>query len=255
MFLSLCIYWSNSRSGIFLLILVFAVYVFFILLSLKKAKYVIAMVILLLMAYLGYLSVGSYVSNEDQSSAFNTSNVVNSIKSVFNPEARSNPSRYGYMIATAQVGKDHFLLGTGTSYVGPYISEKLLERNKNNGELELWISMQQEKGILNSVFPNINEYTSSFASGGILGLLLSLSLLIYLCFYYLYYVIKQGFKVLDGFSIMIISMLFVVLAWGMSNTFMINFLYPISLALGLCDINRLRNSINSDSCKTNNEIK
>lgn len=66
---------------------------------------------------------------------------------------------------------------------------------------------------------------------------------------------KGGFKVLDSNSILIVSMLAVVFACGINNCFMVNYLYLISLSLGLCDLNRIKKSYNNDSRNIISEIK
>ena len=49
--------------------------------------------------------------------------------------ARSNVTRYGYTLAALNVGLDNPILGVGQSYVGSFISQKLIESGNINGEL------------------------------------------------------------------------------------------------------------------------
>lgn len=87
---------------------------------------------------------------------------------------RSNAARYSIMIADLKVGLDYPLTGVGLGLRNAYIPDYLPEMAKDNGEVQMWIKNQKEKGVLRSGFPKLGEYTSRFAETGIIGLTLFL---------------------------------------------------------------------------------
>lgn len=248
-FMCLCTFLTNARSGILLLTGVIVLNIVLISLNLKKIKKVLSILIIVFLAYFISVFLGSYVvRDQNNTKIINENNVVNTIKSVTNPTARSNVSRYGYINATIKIWNNNLFLGTGKDYLGTYISEEMNDLNNISSEMETWIETQKAIGPLNNAYPNLNEYTTSLASGGIIGFILSVSLLGYICIQYLIIIVKRK-TLIDNYSILVISMLAVVIAWGMNNYFMVNYLFVISLSLGLCDIYRLKYSYNSDSFK------
>ncbi len=256
LFICVCVFLTNARSGILLLLGVFFINILLLVINQKNIKKIIILCIILFLSYIISISVGKFVVNEQNQTSVNGDNyIVNTIKSVSNPTARSNVSRYSYINSTINIWRDNLILGTGRDYLGAYLSEEMMRMENISPEMENWIETQDSIGPLNNTFPNLNEYTTALASGGIVGFLLSTVLLSYICIRYLFFVIKRGFKVLDSNSILIVSMLAVVFAWGMNNYFMANYLYLISLSLGLCDLNRIKKSYNNDSRNIISEIK
>ena len=151
-------------------------------------------------------------------------------------DARSNVTRYGYTLAALNVGLENPILGVGQSYLGPYISEELNNSDRSNGELGRWIKDQEEAGILNNIYSSFNQYTTLFALGGVLGLLLDLFVFGFIVIYYVYFAIKMGIKNIKPYSIMVFSLLAVIAAWGFSGHFTSSYLYVITLGIGLSDV-------------------
>ena len=99
----------------------------------------------------------------------------NDMLALTSTQAGSNQQRFGMMLVDLKIGMQHPLLGVGgnelkQAYIVPNIPEKL----KSNHEIQLWIQLQKERGILRSIFPVISEYTNQFATFGGLGLFLFL---------------------------------------------------------------------------------
>lgn len=89
--------------------------------------------------------------------------------------AGSNQQRYGMMLVEFKIGLQHPLLGVGGSDLKQaYIVPNIPERLKKNYEVQLWMKMQQEKGLFRAGFPILSEYSNQFASYGVLGFLLFL---------------------------------------------------------------------------------
>ena len=99
----------------------------------------------------------------------------------------------------------------------------------------MWKDDQSEAGILNSCYPSFNQYTTSFAVGGIVGLIMDFWGIGLIVLFYLYYFVKNGKKV-KSHSFMVFSLLAIVAAWGFSNSFTANYLYVIILGLGFLDV-------------------
>lgn len=244
LFFSICAFLTNARSGIFLFVGVIVLNIFLQFLCRKNYRNILLLLVLVGLSFC--LSYTYDLYNRTQADSIvneeHSSQVLNSIKSVTDPSARSNKSRYGYIKTSAQIGVEHPFLGVGSNYMGGYLAEKMESSHDLSGEMKNWIDTQNTTGKLNNTFPNLNEYTTAFASGGICGLMMSIALIIVICFKYIMFFFQNGFKAFDNKSIMIISMLSVIVAWGINNTFMINYLYVFVLSLCMWDIRRITSS-------------
>ena len=268
-------YWfsflTNSRSGIMLVLGGTVVYCLLFLIKEKRIKGVLIVLLVLALAFVGNdiverikvehgTSTATVVKEEENTvispldgnvfevvkasfeprdgikSSISESSIVKTIKTVFSMDARSNITRYGYTIAALNVGLENPILGVGQSYLGPYISEELINNGRSNGELGRWIKDQEEAGILNNIYSSFNQYTTLFALGGVLGLLLDLFVFGFIVIYYVYFAIKMGIKNIKPYSIMVFSLLAVIAAWGFSGHFTSSYLYVITLGIGLSDI-------------------
>ena len=177
----------------------------------------------------------SFEPGDGIKSSISESSIVRTIKTVFSLSARSNSTRYGCTFAEFSIGFDNPILGVGDLYVDNYKPEALEKLGFSNGELSGWIYKQGETGLLNGTFASFNAFTSAFAEGGIIGVVLETGLLLFLVIVYCIRLFnsKIDFKTI---SIMIFSMLAVVFAWGFSNNLQENYLYVIILGFGLADV-------------------
>jgi len=228
---------TNSRTGIMLAIGGEFIFCFLALVSGKEKKKLIFIILTFLLAYISADSLSNFDINHN--SYEKQSEILETISTVTNKTARSNISRFSYFKATFDIGKEHFFFGVGTNYVGTYISEKMEDMNLKSPEMEKWIELQSEKGYLNSVYPILNYYTYLFAIGGLVFLILYLGLFVFELLLYLVFIIKNGFKAIPMFSIMIISMFAVIFAMGFSNGLMSSYIYVIAMGIGLCDLYQL----------------
>lgn len=230
---------TDSRSAIMLVLGGTIIYCFVYYIKEKSFKSILIVLLVLALAFVGNDIFGAIKgkSTENRTTGLeNTDSSINeTIKSVFSMTARSNASRYGYTLATLHVGLKNPILGVGQSYIGSYISEELLENGNINEELAVWKDDQSEAGILNSCYPSFNQYTTSFAVGGIVGLIMDFWGIGLIVLFYLYYFVKNGKKVKSHFF-MVFSLLAIVAAWGFSNSFTANYLYVIILGLGFLDV-------------------
>ena len=268
-------YWfsflTNSRSGIMLVLGGTVVYCLLFLIKEKRIKGVLIVLLVLALAFVGNdiverikvehgTSTATVIKEEENTvispldgnvfevvkasfepgdgikSSISESSIIKTIKTVFSMDARSNVTRYGYTLAALNVGLENPILGVGQSYLGPYISEELINSDRSNGELGRWIKDQEEAGILNNIYSSFNQYTTLFALGGVLGLLLDLFVFGFIVIYYVYFAIKMGIKNIKPYSIMVFSLLAVIAAWGFSGHFTSSYLYVITLGIGLSDV-------------------
>jgi hypothetical protein len=109
------------------------------------------------------------------------------VTSIGDTQQRSNRSRYAIIAANISIGKEHSILGVGSSLRNAYITNNLPSWGYNK-EVKMWINNQKEKGILRSGYPNLCEFAVRFSETGILGLLafflpiFNLFRLLFLCY-------------------------------------------------------------------------
>lgn len=263
---------TNSRSGIMLALVGTVVYCVVYAIKERKIKEIFIVLLVFMLAFAGNNVVerikvdhgivtasNSYVEEKNDivispldgnvfevvkasfepgdgiKSSISESSIVRTIKTVFSLSARSNSTRYGCTFAEFSIGLDNPILGVGDLYVDNYKPEALEKLGFSNGELSGWIYKQGETGLLNGTFASFNAFTSAFAEGGIVGVVLETGLLLFLVIVYCIRLVKSkiDFKTI---SIMIFSMLAVVFAWGFSNNLQENYLYVIILGFGLADV-------------------
>lgn len=96
--------------------------------------------------------------------------IDNNVKSIASINERSNGTRYGVMYADFLIGKDNLLLGVGEVLRNRYMIDYLPDWSLKKNETKMWVNGVKEKGILQSGFPNLNEYLYRFSTTGLLGL-------------------------------------------------------------------------------------
>lgn len=96
--------------------------------------------------------------------------IDNNVKSIASINERSNGTRYGVMYADFLIGKDNLLFGVGEVLRNRYMIDYLPDWSLEKNETKMWVNAVKEKGILQSGFPNLNEYLYRFSTTGLLGL-------------------------------------------------------------------------------------
>jgi hypothetical protein len=94
------------------------------------------------------------------------------VASVGKTAQRSNMARWGNTIALFKVGFDHPLVGVGTGFISPYMTDHVPDFDKEDGEISLWKAKMAEKGFMKSGYPILNTFGGMLAFYGIVGLLL-----------------------------------------------------------------------------------
>ncbi|WP_196603699.1 O-antigen ligase family protein [Pectinatus haikarae] len=107
---------------------------------------------------------------------------------VFSLESGSNTSRYGIMMADLKIGMEHPFLGVGDTILKQgYVTDALPQFALESDEVNMWVQLQNKKGILKSQYPVLNELTNQFAQKGIIGVML------FLC--PVFYIIRSLFRI------------------------------------------------------------
>lgn len=114
--------------------------------------------------------------------------VNNNVASVVSKNRGSNRSRYAIIAANLSIGKQHPLLGVGTSLRPAYIADNLPSWGYND-EVNMWLKNQKEEGILKSGIPNLCEFAVRFSETGMVGLGLFL-----FPFFYLLKMLHKSYK-------------------------------------------------------------
>ena len=140
------------------------------------------------------LSKGIGIKSERQVEKNIEAYVNTNVRSLSSTDKRSNGARYSVAIANIKVGLKHPILGVGNGLTGAYLTDELKGMRIENYEVRWWMGRQKENGILRLGYPNLCEYASRFASGGILGILVYLIPPIILL---LSYIKKFKFKIKD----------------------------------------------------------
>lgn len=123
-------------------------------------------------------------------SAFSSNNshdkgyLENNLFSLSDSNARSNKTRYTYMMADLRLGMTNPLLGVGPGLRSGYITMYLEEEKDLNSELLDNMKKVKEKGTLSQVYPYLGDYSIRFGESGLLGLI---SYLFPICFLFVSY--------------------------------------------------------------------
>lgn len=180
------IFMSHARTGIVLVLgelLLLLLLCFF-----SKRKDIIKIVSIAVGSACIFLgsSYLSFITQENLSCTITTSqlepviatgmhkNLSHDIGSLMDSQARSNRSRYGYIVACINVGLTHPFLGVGHGLLNIYLPEAFPEWSRTSGEVTTWFTKMKENGMSKNGIPNLCEYATRFGEKGILGLLITL---------------------------------------------------------------------------------
>ena len=150
------------------------------------------------------------------------------ILSLMDINKRSNRSRFTIALTNIRIGLDHPILGVGQGLRQPYIPQYLKGQQKNE-EINKWLNMQKERGILAGAFPNLGDYAVHFAEGGVLGLIAFLVIPVILLIRLAKGVVKEKNFL---YGIVLISLIG-SMAVGLGDSLTILYVYWLLLGVGL----------------------
>jgi len=105
---------------------------------------------------------------------------IGNMAGIFSLNSGSNISRYGIMAADLTIGIEHVLLGSGNGDLKQsYVEGALPAFAFDSDEVQMWINLRHEQGMIKSQFPVLNEITNRVAQNGLLGLLLFIAPVLY----------------------------------------------------------------------------
>lgn len=243
LFLMGCMFGGNSRTGVALVCIEMVVISgCFILVKKKKAIKPLLVLIVILIAAL-VIGIG-FLSNRERYSLYENDTLwekivafmKNTLGTLFDKSARSNPSRFGLRDAEFKTWLSSPILGVGAELRAFYMIDNFPEY-AGNTETNSWFVTQREIGSAPYHIPALNQFTSTLASGGVLGFMVDSMPLIILAVWLLILCFKR--QILqktedDSPYLYVLSSVVVILAFGFScNVFIagLAFMTP-ALALG-----------------------
>ncbi len=224
-FYSYCIFMSQARTA-YALLVCFVIFIL-ILTLLKKENFYnfIIFCILICIGFSGYYTVmnNKLYSNE----IIIEESLNNNLLSITNSNARSNGARFGVIKTEFKMGMDNIVTGVGKELTPVYFEKYLSEEDASNNEIKLWLRLMREKGIFKSSYPNLNEYTRTFAETGILGVFLFVSSFVYTINKLLFFIFKKTYKSLNEVLIISLGLLLCMISWmgSPATAFYIPFIY------------------------------
>ena len=225
-YFSFMIFATNARTAIvvtggelFLLVLSC-----FIIKNKVYIKKTIAIVLITILAFsanlIDYKSVFN-VSNEDEAYLTSIEDYMeNNVSSLADKDSRSNRARLSNLVANINTIIEYPILGVGTGLKDAYIDKNLPDFAYDDYEvMERWHKFMVEEGVLKSGYPALNKYADIAVQNGVVGLLIYLSVVIYL----LYNIFKYKNLLMKDFRIicLIISMIGLLMA-QISSAYLIN---------------------------------
>lgn len=235
-FFTFCLFLTQARTAVGLF--VGEVFILFIFTAYLRNNFIFKQVAKIFVAIVAaFMLSGLFINNLLVDNIYNIDSVDGYIESnlisLASASQRSNGARYSIMIADLKIGLDYPLTGVGTGLRNAYIPDYLPEMAKDNGEVNMWIKNQKEKGVLRSGFPKLGEYTSRFAETGIIGLVLFL-IPPFILLRKLYFKITDKIMAADDklpyvfFAISLIG----IMASGLGDSINITYCYWVLLGLG-----------------------
>ena len=165
-----------------------------------------------------------------------TSYLQSSLGTITDINARSNNSRYGMMQAQLKIAKFSIFLGVGQELAGYYIANSFPDYTSNNKEVITWKNHQLEEGPFRNVLPALNEYFYVLSYGGIATLLIRTVPFVFLTFFlFLNLIRKKDFSIEN---ITIISMCLIVIAFGLSNMWIQNYIFIVVYSIALTQLKK-----------------
>lgn len=191
------------------------------------------------------------VINKNQIAGMINNYVDNNLFSLLESNKRSNGARYALIKSNLRIGANHFWLGVGKGLTGAYISDNFTYEEKQNKEVNMWVTNQKKDGVLRYGLGAMNEYVGRFAETGIIGLAIFL-------FPFIYVVLELLKKLKSSRDdeqvkiLMLLTSLIGVMVAGMNGS--LDVFYGTWIILGLCYAALLCKNENKEiGIKINNE--
>lgn len=193
----------------------------------RKKIYIKKVVSILLIAFLAFsanlIDYKSIFNITEKKSSYLTSienYMEGNVASLANKDSRSNSARLANLVANLNTIVEYPIFGIGTGLKDAYLDKNLPDFAYDNNEvMNAWHKHMVEEGVLKSGYPALNKYADVAVQNGIIGLLMYLSVVMYL----LYNMFRYRKLLLQDYRIicLIISMIGLLMA-QISNAALVN---------------------------------
>lgn len=139
----------------------------------KKSAYIILITGVAFLVSLQCISAYNMRNNSDIKNTV-TKYQQDNIVGTFNEKSGSNSARFAIIKSDLRIVNDYPVLGVGSGLKSAYTEEYLLTEEKGVPEVNMWIKLQNDLGILKSGIPSICEFTKRLAENGYTGLFIYL---------------------------------------------------------------------------------
>lgn len=194
--------------------------------------------------------INNFVNNNQTTKQINNY-VDHNFLSLLESNERSNGARYALIKSNLRIASNHIFLGVGKGLTGAYVNDNFTEEEKQNKEINMWVTNQKKEGVLRYGLGAMNEYVGRFAETGIIGLAIFL-------FPFIYVVLELLKKLKSSRDdeqvkiLMLLTSLIGVMVAGMNGS--LNIFYGTWIILGLCYAALLCKNENKEiGIKINNE--
>ena len=232
-----CLFLTKARTAVMLLngeMLIYLIY------SWVYRRFMMKNCLIVLLSTLIVFFVATIFINHERQANMSSANVTtatsyleDNMASLASADKRSNRARYSIMEANFNIGKAHPVLGVGYSLRQAYTVDYLPQEAFNNHEIQGWIKIQQERGIMKSEFPPLGDFLVRFAETGILGLMIFLLPAMYLLYSVMRIIIYATLPQKERMAYIFFSISFLgILASGIGDTLNITYCYWVLLGIG-----------------------
>ena len=156
--------------------------------------------------------------------------ISNNLSSLASTDQRSNGARYALIKSNLRIGMDNLFFGVGKGLTGAYVSNYFTEQEKQNIEVNMWVTNQKKEGVLKYVLGAMNEYIGRFAETGMMGLITFLCPFFYIM-YKLFKTLKPSSHDIQIKILLLLTSLIGVMVAGMNGS--LNIFYSTWIILGL----------------------
>ena len=229
------IFASNSRTGTMLVLGGLTVFIILYLYKNINKKALVRICILVIVSALAFACailfinestiINNYNSSTADSSISVSTYIDTNINSLAHLDERSNNSRYGMIEAEINVLKKYPMLGVGKELIGTHLINSFPSYTNSNYEVNTWKKWQTERGPFTLSIPGLNEYTYTLAYSGLIGFCVNTLPFVLTAFFLFINFIKNKEK--RESSADILTMSAIIIAFGISNMWMTNYIYII----------------------------
>lgn len=91
--------------------------------------------------------INNFVNNNQTTKQINNY-VDHNFLSLLESNERSNGARYALIKSNLRIASNHIFLGVGKGLTGAYVNDNFTEEEKQNKEINMWVTNQKKEGVL-----------------------------------------------------------------------------------------------------------